>query len=411
VDVFRQIISHVIASGDLQPILDAGARREWFGDPDALAAWDFIAEYNSRYGRVPSARVFASEYPNYELETDLEPLDYVLDEARERRRAFILDSAIYQAARQLQHADSERAMMTLSAALAEVQLEVPSMSVVDITRTGASRMARYRELWESDGGRRGIPSGFVPFDDRYGGWRPGNFVVFGGRAKSGKSTMLLLSAIAAWQSGKKIMFVSFEMSEEEQAERLDAIEAMVSHTALREGSLPPAKLRQVERAVRAMEVYPSFWLLTDPDTATTPSGILAQVDIYQPDIVFVDGLYMMSDDRGEDPGSDKALRHICEAFKFGAMKRKLPIVSTTQMLQSKMRGEEVELYSFGYSSGMAQWADVLIGVQVTDDPIILKIRFLALRNGTPFDIWFYRDWSQGKFYASEYDPFGENDAA
>ncbi|MFI6512957.1 DnaB-like helicase C-terminal domain-containing protein [Streptosporangium sp. NPDC050855] len=408
-DIYRQIISHTVSADGIKAVLDAGVKRDWFADPDALAAWDFILEYSGRYGSVPSARAFSSEYPNYALDRELEPLGYVLDEARDRRTAFHLDAAVLRAAQLLQQGRTQDALKGLSATVATVLADVPTTLAVDVTANGAERIARYQELRDHDGALKGITTGFSLMDEALGGWRGGNLVIFGGRPKSGKSTFLLLSAIAAWMSGKKILFVGFEMSQEEQEERLDAIQAMVAHNALRDGSLALKEFRKVEKSVKSMELFPNFWLATDPDTSTSPSGILAMADMLKPDMVVVDGLYMMQDDQGEDVGSDKALRHICAALKFGAMRREIPILASTQMLQSKMHGEDVSLASFGYSSGFQQWADVLIGVQVTEDPIIAMIKVLAARNGSPFDFWFYRNWVQGKFFEMEHNPFGDDD--
>ncbi|WP_188187599.1 DnaB-like helicase C-terminal domain-containing protein [Nonomuraea sp. SYSU D8015] len=410
-DIFRQIISHTVWADGLKAAVDAGVKREWFADPAAQDAWDFILEYYGRYGKVPSQRVFASEYPNYELDSELEPLEYVLEQARDKRTGFLLDTAVYRAAHDLQAGNTQGALKGLAAAVAGVMADVPTSVAVDVTANGQERLDRYQELRDHDGALKGITTGFQLLNEAIGGWRGGNFVVFGGRPKSGKSTFLLLAAIAAWKAGKKILFVGFEMSREEQEERLDAIEAMVAHNALRDGSLALKEFRKVERAVRGMELFPNFWLATDPDTSTTPSGILAMADMLKPDLIVVDGLYMMQDDLGEDVGSDKALRHICAHLKFGAMRRNIPILASTQMLQSKMHGEEVTLASFGYSSGFQQWADVLIGVQVTEDPIIAMIKILACRNGSPMDFWFYRNWVQGKFYELEHNPFGDDDDA
>ena len=40
------------------------------------------------------------------------------------------------------------------------------------------------------------------------------FILFAGQAKAGKSWLMIKSAIAAQEAGKKVLFITFEMSRE-----------------------------------------------------------------------------------------------------------------------------------------------------------------------------------------------------
>jgi uncharacterized protein (DUF362 family) len=48
-----------------------------------------------------------------------------------------------------------------------------------------------------------------------------------------------------------------------------------------------------------------FMMSNDTMSTTTLTGIESKVEKYEPDILIVDGVYMMQDENGEDPGSPR----------------------------------------------------------------------------------------------------------
>lgn len=133
-----------------------------------------------------------------------------------------------------------------------------------------------------------------------------------------------------------MLFVGFEMTNEEQEERLDAINAGISHTRLRSGRLKAKEEQQLGEAVSALADGPPFLLSSDASAMTTLSGIAAKIDTTKPSIVFIDGVYMMEDEHGERKGSPQALTNITRGLKKLAMARQIPIVISTQALSYKI---------------------------------------------------------------------------
>lgn len=65
-----------------------------------------------------------------------------------------------------------------------------------------------------------IPTGMKKLDMMLnGGFKPTNFVVIGARPGVGKSALMLSMAIAAASAGRKVLYISLEMSDEENAQR------------------------------------------------------------------------------------------------------------------------------------------------------------------------------------------------
>ncbi|TKK84677.1 hypothetical protein FDA94_29120 [Herbidospora galbida] len=408
-DLPRHLITQIVTGGDLSQALDAGVTSEWLADPKALQVWQFLTEFQIRHGKAPTTEALKAEFPTYKLAKQPEPLDYVLDKLREQRKMSILEAALGRATQRFTTGDPEATARELAAALAELEAEVPSTVDVDITTTALKRAAAYRERAGQELRMHGIPTGFDAVDQLTGGWRPGWLVALVGPPKAGKSTYLLLSSLAAWSAPKRPMFVTFEMTAREMEERLDALESKVSPNGLRDGTLTKADLDRVEKRLRSMELRPSYWLTEDASSASTVSQIVAKAQRLKPDILFIDGVYLMSDDHGEKPGDWKAIANITRGLKRAAKSLGIPIIISTQVRLSKIHGGEITAASIGYGPSFAEDADLIIAAQPTSDHDITKMKSLVGRTVAPFEFWIRRDWDHGTMTELAYDPFGDTD--
>jgi hypothetical protein len=107
---------------------------------------------------------------------------------------------------------------------------------------------------------------------------------------------------------------------------------------------------------------------------------------------------MLEDENGEPKGSPQALTNITRGFKKMSQNLGIPIAISTQVLSWKMdRKRGVTTASIGYSSSFAQDADVLIGVEPTEDENRNKIKVLDGRNVKRMEIYVEWDWDEGTF--------------
>jgi len=207
------------------------------------------------------------------------------------------------------------------------------------------------------------------------------------------------------------------MSNDEQAARNDSMRTRVPLKRLQRGLLTDQEERKYQKGLRKLqEEYPHpFVLSQDVSSATTLSGVLAKVQQHRPDILFIDGVYMMDDEQGEDQGSAKHLTNVTRGLKRMAQQLDLPIMITTQVLTWKMgkvkgkRRTQLSSDDIGYSSSFAQDSDLVLGVE--HHPMhqdFKKVRLLLSRNTETVDITIRWDWTFGEFTEAE-DPDGDYD--
>jgi replicative DNA helicase len=131
----------------------------------------------------------------------------------------------------------------------------------------------------------------------------------------------------------------------------------------------------------------------------TVSSVAAKIQAKKPDIVFIDGTYLMIDEQTGESNTPQAITNITRSLKRLAQKANIPIVISTQVLTWKMKGGNVSADAIGYSSSFHQDADVIFGLQResenVDDTRLLRV--VASRNGGLIDVTLIWDWETGQF--------------
>lgn len=404
--VERNLVSKILQTRDLSDIVDGGITPKFFLDDDHRSAFKVILDHQAQYGVVPTEETFRLDYPTYRLSSAGEPTAFYLDELRGHYQDYLVETALVEAYTLFDDEDdTEASLKRLAKLMQEANAATSSARVTDITQTDKTRMERYVAYTKRDGSLRGIPTGFPSLDQATLGWQPGQLNVMVGPPKAGKSTMMLLSAMAAHIYGYVPLFIGFEMTNEEQEERYDSIRAGVSHHKLREGTLSRDDMEKIRRSMAKDRSMPPLIFAEDVGGLTV-SGVASYIDKYKPDVVFLDGVYMMDDDHGEKKGSPQALTNITRTSKQLARAHPLPICISTQVLEWKMsKTKGVTTQSIGYSSSFLQDADNLVAVETTDEADVNKMKMLASRNSPGMEWYMQWDWERAKFEELQ-DPGG-----
>ncbi len=409
-DLERGLISKVINTRDIVTAIEAKITEEFFASEEHRRVWSWCLEYFRRYGEAPSLRALKANFPTYKVFEVEEPYQFFLDELRGRRAFVIMQEHMGDAVEALSddaltpQGAADAALHVITSMVTQVGTEVTKLKDANVIETHTARMSRYRTYSATPGGMRGLPYGFPSLDAATSGAQPEQLITLVGLPKAGKSAFLLSFALAAHMAGATPLFVGFEMSNEEQEARLDAMVAKVSHTKLLQGTLSEIDLARLEKVLQNRSHMHPFILSSDISSATTVSGLGAKVSQYRPAILYVDGTYLMDDEHGEPKGSSQALTNITRGLKRLAQTHRIPIVITTQALGWKTsRTKGIDADSIGYTSSFAQDSDLVLGVQADpDDETIRKLYTVIGRSVGRVDMRCTFDWGTMSFDELEY---------
>ena len=363
----HRLICKAVREQDLRPALDARISGEFFVDERHRRVWEFTLDHWAEYGAVPTAKTIKANFPAYRLIVVDEPYALLINELREQRRraiAVVMATQINTALSR-EMPDVDEMLEAIHEGTAQLHIETGTSRDVDITETWQARFEAYMALKELEGGMRGIPTGFPTIDRATLGLQKQQLVTLIALPKTGKSTVLLKMAMNIHLQGYLPLFVGFEMSNEEQEARRDALLAGIDHHKLLAGTLTSKQERRLQEALEKAAELPPFVLSADRAGATI-SGLRSKIEQFRPDVLFVDGAYLMEDERGETD-ERKVLTNLSRDMKKLAQGVNLPIVQTTQVLMSKYsRRRGLTGDAIGYTSAYWQDSDVILGVERLD---------------------------------------------
>lgn len=361
-----------------------------------------MLEFHRDHGAVPTERVLVQEYGAISLydSTD-ETFSRLTEEIFDAYRKRCVMDALQPAIESLNSDDVASAVAALSSGLQKAAVETARLRDVDIIQNWENRLLRYDEMRNTPNALRGIPTGFHGLDKITHGLRPQQFVVFAGEPKRGKSLFALILANSAHIHGKRPLFVSFEMSIEEQEARYDSLISRVPYTRILSGDLDNKDMAKIRKALSIRKNMHPFVFSEDTSSLTTISALSSKVREYSPDVLFVDGVYLMDDEEGEPKGSPQALTNITRGLKRMAQHFDIPIVATTQVLSWKLQNRKtraVTADAIGYTSSFAQDADLILGVERNpdlDDQAIIRV--VLARTAPTGEVHVKWDWNTMEF--------------
>jgi len=394
-----RLLSRAIRTRDISAMLEAGVQDDWFFVEENKAVWRFIRQHWTRYQEVPTGVTVLDNFPTYRLLAVDDNLDYLLDQLIEYRKRQSTISVVQDASEAIASGDHNAAIAVLGQGVAKLLDEgTRETTDIDLTDNATQRFEEYLNVKTRPNGLLGIATGFKTIDQATAGLQPGQLITIIAPPKTGKSVLALQVAVNVHNDGFVPLFQSFEMNNIEQQHRHDAMRAHIAHSRLIRGALNKDEEARYMKVLEEMEEMHKFYL-TDAVSAMTVTGLSAKIDKLRPDIVFVDGVYLMVDEITGEQNSPQALTNITRGLKQLAMAKKIPIVISTQVLLWKMKKKQVSADAIGYSSSFYQDSDVILGLQKQDeeDDTSRELRIVASRNCGPASSDLLWDWEEGKF--------------
>ena len=389
-----QLLSRIIRTGCIKEILEWGLQDEDFRTSEGRGLFTHILGYwsaaDSR-GAVPGPEAMQHLYKGFELcDDDSMTTDALCSEVRKTRIALVGQESLI-AASELMSVDP---MAAVSGCMTEMALlQSLGMKTNDSSMSGAvdGRMDHYRRA------ENGLITGVMrwpwqPFNDVTMGVQEDDYIVLYGRPKSKKSFVLGEFIANCYDQDLLGLVYTKEMPDWQLYDRVIAAIGRFPYDELRLGKLPPEQRQgymdvcgMIKARKTATAGRHDVICISGKDAPAGQDSMMwlrGKIEKYRPDVVFIDGLYLMASSRkiGKDNERVMSISRDCRQM---VLDLKTPVVATMQANRKAAAHANAELDEIAYSDAIGQ--DTTCAIRVINeknDPATIALVVAGSREWT-----------------------------
>lgn len=398
-DFAKRLLYKVLQTQDLGPVMERGLAPEMMPAAEDQEALRWVMEFRASHGQVPSSELFEGEFPGIDLPYAPDPASFYAEQVAELYvRNEAIDTMLASASDALSGGGSP------FGALGDMRQKFTDLSKfssvgveADVRDDAQSRIDMYLRARDS-GGLIGIPTPWPSLNDITQGWQEEMLIGVGARPKTGKTWFMLWLAWHAFTHGYNVLFFNKENSTRIMNRRLDAIKFKLDYKSLKDGSLTTPEEQSYFDGLQAWEKEKRKNCFKFFHGATNTAQVEAKVDELNPDLVIVDGAYLLQPS-GRHNSEWAREKQISRDLKSIIENTKKPLAYSIQLNREgdlKKRTNRngvapISLSDIAGSDAYAQDVDVFLALERTPDMEAaskLRVHPLAVREdqGDSFDV-------------------------
>jgi replicative DNA helicase len=379
------VLQRILAEGSIRRAESLGLKDFHFSDPLMQDAFNQIKKHSRRKataGQTPSLGYMSKLCPEYPIDSPVpeerlaELIGDLLSSALNRELQETLEDAskIVKEFKQ-----PSMALDYLAKKVREMAQEsgLPTHIKVDLPLGLKTSLETYRTIKEG-GGMLGPAWPWGPMNEALQGHRNGHLNIFYAPSKHGKTWTALYAMVHAFlHSNSRVLVITTEMPADEIHERITCILSKVCNRRFQKGAL---KLSEETRLIETVSYFrdEDYNALIDSDKDISESQhrsirvvngvggghqfVRDQIEEYEPDLVFIDGIYNIA----EGDQNHAMVKKVVADIKTVALEYNIPITATAQTNRTgwiKLEDLDVDSYSdIGMSSGLIFYADAVIRI-------------------------------------------------
>lgn len=392
------LIAKILDKSELRPVLEANIHIDDFHTVDGIVGFKHLLKYHrgkKTFGQVPTRDLYLRKFPTHVLPPP----------SKDSLEGMVLHFKTYTAGARLgkivdtlpdYYDDPEKAVEFIQKELKELNRSsrVSRDVVLSESMKGAVNDYMTRKNQE---GYLGIPYPWEVLNEETGGMLAQQFIVFFGRPKSMKTWVMLHCATNAYNyHNRRVLIYTREMSEEQMRDRCICLLIGAPYSAYRRGTLHkfPSRfggtmedrfielaemIQEDEKICRKESGYNKGLIITsdrDDPKGGGVEGIRQKARDWQPDLICVDGIYLLRNDRSGKRSVDwKEQYAISQDLKDVAQECMVPLIGTTQANRDGKDNfsEGSEDFSFADSVGMDTDLSMRLMKKRTENPDVNKL--------------------------------------
>lgn len=402
------LIGKIIVNGDdIKYLINKGFTAAWLNTSGSdvifsgidKEVYSWLLKYHSQHQSVPSLDLFRRQYPEevYPLKDKYsDSLEACQALAEEKIKSFLLSEAIGKMISLHDSGSVDEAIDLLSSEVAKIRSAFGSSSMADDLGDPSFDVEYFLDLKVE----RGIPLGFTYIDNKFFGFQPGQLITILGRQKAGKTTVSLNSALKAWELGYDVLFFSVEMDTEMLRERIYCLDAHVSPSRLRRRVLRDSDREKVRASAEKLQLEESVkFRISRKKSLITLEDVAAEIDLYSPHAVYVDGFNFMLDKRTNKMTDDwQANESVAAGLKSLALETGTAVIVATQVQEKQYHAKSgIESRTIMGGTGLLKASDLVIGLDKDKDSLEHTLSCVLSRYDQFENLIFKIDWDEMKF--------------
>jgi len=372
--VLTYIVKKPDALGEFQR---AGITADHFVGDLNPKIWTYLCRQKRDHQEIPSMGVILHRFPDFEPDKTVKPRDLpaLIRTLQDRKDYIDLLTVLDEASREVHTPeDVNNAISFLQGRLNEISVRNGKSSVVDMFSKEVQKRMLEDIKRRKSGTELGIPTGLKKFDAITGGLHRRRMVTLIGRPGKGKSWLNLMFVAQAVLNGRTVVLYPLEMTLEETALRLYTLfssQMFGADKAIRNLDLVMGRVTK-KRIVRLLNIledrFSGQLYVADVGNLSDPYTIErmeAEIELYHPDLFWVDYLTLMKASRGRDGREDyTAVASLSTGIKNIAMRHNTVGGCSAQVNRDAMKTKTLlpRLEHIAYGDSIGQDADQVLSI-------------------------------------------------
>jgi replicative DNA helicase len=385
-----RLIAKIADTGELRPVQDAGITANKFVDHDARMIFQYIEGYykdKKTKGNVPTRDLIEHRFPKTDLPNkDRLNLESVIEE-------FLIHGVRGELAELAEYIvdygdEPDKVLNHTEKKIREISAVRRSSQDIEVGSAASNIITRYEEA-ATGVSLKGIPYPWDLLNEETGGMLDGEYIIFYGRPKSLKTWVALNACVHAYtQANARVLIYTREMSPEQMMNRCaclligapwnDYKNANLHQVQKKDGKGHPIPGRTLEDELYDLPrdmlddengligrhgQHKSLIITSDREDRKHGGGVgglRRKVEDYKPDLIFVDAVYLMRNDR---EGGNRSIKWtdqtaISQDLKDLAQDFKRPLIATLQANRDSENNKGKSTANMAYADAFGQDCDL-----------------------------------------------------